>query len=366
MSLVVVLTLSLKPTSTSLLEMSALLVRLQRGKWFCSNLKSSISFLVVSGLSSGEGLIWSVRDEIKKTEAIKSNGVVKNYQEVVIDKGVPDKRALVIESEFASVLRVMARDGNTLSAIIRNAWDGKNLKTMTKNSPAKATEAHISIIGHITRNELLRYLDNTECGNGFANRFLWACVKRSKVLPEGGKVSEFDMASLAQKVNEAVNFSRRIGEIKRDSESKKLWGKVYAELSEGKAGLLGAVTARAEAQVMRLSCLYALLDLSDTIRLEHLSAGLALWAYCEDSAKYIFGETLGDPLADEIKRVLDDEPKGLTQTELSNHFKRHKKSEQLNRGLNILIARGMVFKVGEETAGRTSHRYFSSQNYRRK
>ena len=321
---------------------------------------------VHSGLSSGEGLIWCVRDEIKKTEAIKSNGVVKDYQEVVIDQGVPDKRALVIESEFAAVLRVMARDGNTLSAIIRNAWDGKNLKTMTKNSPAKATEAHISIIGHITRDELLRYLDNTECGNGFANRFLWACVKRSKVLPEGGKVSESDMASLAEKVNEAVNFSRRIGEIKRDSESKELWEKVYAELSEGKAGLLGAVTARAEAQVMRLACLYALLDLSDTIRLEHLSAGLALWAYCEDSAKYIFGETLGDPLADEIKRVLDDEPKGMTQTELSNYFKRHKKSEQLNRALNILIARGMVFKVGEETAGRTSHRYFSSQNYRRK
>jgi len=146
---------------------------------------------------------------------------------------------------------------------------------------------------------------------------------------------------------------------------KKLWEEVYPELSEGKAGLLGAVTARAEAQVMRLSCLYALLDLSDTIRLEHLSAGLALWAYCEDSAKYIFGETLGDPLADEIKRVLDGEPNGLTQTELSNHFKRHKKSEQLNRGLNILIARGMVFKVGEETSGRTSHRYFFSQNYRR-
>jgi len=130
--------------------------------------------------------------------------------------------------------------------------------------------------------------------------------------------------------------------------------------------LLGAVTARAEAQVMRLACLYALLDLSGTIRLEHLSAGLALWAYCEDSAKYIFGETLGDPLADEIKQAVDEEPKGMTQTELSNHFKRHKKSEQLNRALNILIARGMVFKVAEETAGRTSHRYFSSKNYHRK
>ena len=114
-----------------------------------------------------------------------------------------------------------------------------------------------------------------------------------------------------------------------------------------------------------MACLYALLDLSDTIRLEHLSAGLALWAYCEDSAKYIFGETLGDPLADEIKRVLDDESKGMTQTELSNHFKRHKKAEQLKRALNLLIARGAVFKDAEETSGRTSHRYFSSQNYRR-
>ena len=107
----------------------------------------------------------------------------------------------------------MAPRWNTLSAIIRNAWDGKNLKTMTKNSPAKATEAHISIIGHITRNELLRYLDNTECGNGFANRFLWACVKRSKVLPEGGKVSEADMDCLAESIKEAVDFSRTIGEI---------------------------------------------------------------------------------------------------------------------------------------------------------
>ncbi|SVC19067.1 uncharacterized protein METZ01_LOCUS271921, partial [marine metagenome] len=124
---------------------------------------------VHSGLSSGEGLIWCVRDEITKIEPIKKNGLVVDYQEVAIDQGVHDKRALVVESEFASVLRVMARDGNTLSAIIRNAWDGKNLKTMTKNSPAKATEPHISIIGHITRNELLRYLDNTECGNGFAN-----------------------------------------------------------------------------------------------------------------------------------------------------------------------------------------------------
>jgi hypothetical protein len=248
---------------------------------------------VHSGLSSGEGLIWCVRDEIKKKEPVKKNGLVTDYQEVIIDPGISDKRAFVVESEFALVLRVMARDGNTLSAILRNAWDCKDLKTMTKNSPAKATKPHISIISHITKNELLRYLDNTECGNGFANRFLWLCVKRSKILPEGGKINESDISGLASKIRDTVEFSHTIGEMHRDEEARELWCKVYAELSEGKPGLLGAVTARAEAQVMRLACLYALLDLSNIIRLEHLSAGLALWGYCEQSARYIFGETQG-------------------------------------------------------------------------
>ena len=72
----------------------------------------------------------------------------------------------------------MSREGNTLSAIIRQAWDSGNLHPLTKNSPIRATDAHISIIGHITREELLRYLTETEQANGFANRFIWLMVYR--------------------------------------------------------------------------------------------------------------------------------------------------------------------------------------------
>jgi len=111
---------------------------------------------VQSGLSSGEGLIWSVRDAIEKEEAIKEKGKIVGYQTVTVDTGVEDKRLLVTEGEFASTLRVMGRDGNTLSAVIRNAWDSGNLRILSKTSPAHSTGAHISIIGHITRNELLR------------------------------------------------------------------------------------------------------------------------------------------------------------------------------------------------------------------
>ena len=95
-----------------------------------------------------------------------------------------------MESEFASVLRVAGRDGNTLSAILRDAWDRGRLQTMTKNNAAKATGAHVSLIGHVTADELRRELSSTEAGNGFANRFLWVCARRSKELPEGGDLQE--------------------------------------------------------------------------------------------------------------------------------------------------------------------------------
>ena len=94
----------------------------------------------------------------------------------------------------------MARDGNTLSVSIRQAWDTGDLRTMTKNSPARATDAHVSIVGHITRDELLRKLNSTEMANGFANRILWACTTRSKELPEGGNLTDADIDPLAARL----------------------------------------------------------------------------------------------------------------------------------------------------------------------
>src|SRR5205823_2555764 len=99
--------------------------------------------------SSGEGLIWAVRDRIMKREKVKEKGEV-SYVEVEADPGVSDKRLLVYEPEFANVLKQTERQGNTLSAILRQAWDGLDLRTLTKNSPARSTGAHVSLIGHIT------------------------------------------------------------------------------------------------------------------------------------------------------------------------------------------------------------------------
>jgi len=297
---------------------------------------------VASGLSSGEGLIWAVRDPIERREPIKERGRTTGYETVLVDAGVEDKRLLVIEAEFASVLRILQREGNTLSPIIRNAWDSGNLRSLTKNSPAVASGAHISIIGHVTKSELLRYLENTEAGNGFANRFLWVCVRRSKCLPDGGNLDEVNFAPLAARLGDALGFAKGAGELKRDDEAREVWHAVYPELSEGKPGLLGAVLARAEAQVMRLACLYALLDLSCVVRREHLLAALALWEYVEASARFIFGDALGDPVADTILGALKKSANGLTRTEISALFDRHESSKGITRALADLLAAGLV------------------------
>ena len=93
-------------------------------------------------------------------------------------------------TEMARVLKVSHRDGNILSDVIRECFDSGQLRVMTRGEPLNVDGAHVGIIGHITRDELLRYLNDTEMANGFANRFMWICVRRSKTLPFGGDTDD--------------------------------------------------------------------------------------------------------------------------------------------------------------------------------
>jgi hypothetical protein len=305
------------------------------------------------GLSSGEGLIWAVRDPIEETKPIREKGrYTGEYETYIANHGEADKRLFVIEGEFANVLKVMAREGNTLSPVIRSAWDSGNLKTMVKNSPAKATNAHISIVGHITRDELRRLLTQTESANGFANRFCWLAVKRSKCLPEGGAIQTVNFDRVITDLQSAADFVKDFVEIFRDSEAKKLWRDVYADLSEGKPGMLGAITGRAEAQVMRLSAIYALLDKSQLIRPEHHNAAMAMWKYCEESARWIFGTSTGDRNADRILAALRHAPNDMTKTEISSEvFNRHASSADIDEALRLLHGLKMASYRTESSGG---------------
>lgn len=306
---------------------------------------------IKGGLSSAEGLIYHVRDALYKKQPVKEKGRVVEYQDVMIEEAVEDKRLLIVEPEFASTLTVMNRDGNTLSAVLRGAWDSGNLATLTRNSPLKATNAHVSILAHVTKTEVLARLDDTSKANGFANRFLWALVKRSKELPEGATVPDEVLAPLMERLNSSISFARTVSEIIRDDEAKALWASVYHDLSEGKPGLTGAILSRAEAQVLRLSVIYALLDKSAMVHVEHLKAALAVWEYCERSALLIFGNRLGDPTADRILEALRNAmPSGMSDNDIVEMFGRNKSANELARAKNLLARLGLATSTKQPPA----------------
>jgi hypothetical protein len=314
---------------------------------------------IASGVSSGEGMIWAVRDPIVSREKTKEGKEIK-YVDVEKDPGIADKRLLLYEPEFANVLKQTERQGNTASGILRQAWDGvKVLRTLTKNSPTRATDAFISMVGHITSEELQRYLTLTEMANGFANRFLFVCTDRSKLLPDGGQVDVTLWDSLQVQLAEALEFARSAEELRRDEEARSIWREVYGELSEGKPALAGALLARGEAHVMRLALIYALLDKSLTIQARHLLAALALWDYCERSVRFLFGDCLGDPVADEVLRLLRGCPAGATRTEIRDHFQRHASADRIGKALGLLLQNKLARKQEEKTGGRSAERWFA-------
>ena len=112
------------------------------------------------------------------------------------------------------------------------------------------------------------------------------------------------------------------------------------------------MTDRAEAHVLRLQLLYALLDGAPVIRSEHLVAALALWDYCAASARLVFGDALGDPVADRILAALRGGG-SLDRTQIAELFGRHAKGARLDRALAALLAAGKARTWKEGTAGRS-------------
>jgi len=267
---------------------------------------------------------------------------------------VADKRLLVVQPEFASVLQVAARAGNTLSTAIREAWDSGNLRTLTKNDPVVATDAHVCIIGHITADELHAELTATAVANGFANRFLFAAVRRSKLLPFGGEAFDHaEVKALADRLRERGATARGRRRIEMTPDARAAWENVYRELSASGDGLHGAVTARAEAQVCRLAVVYALLDGADNIDVPHLLAAVAIWEYCDATAKFTFGASLGDRIADEImRRLLAAGDTGMARTRIRDLFNRNLTADRIGAALKLLQQKGRATCETVTTDGR--------------
>ncbi|MGD0483796.1 MAG: DUF3987 domain-containing protein [Gemmatimonadales bacterium] len=301
---------------------------------------------ILSGLSSGEGLINAIRDA-RSPSADGKGG----------DPGVPDKRLLVIEGEFSSVLRAQGRDGNTLSAVLREAWDGWTLRTITKGNPQTATDPHVSVLGMITPDELRRQLGDCDYFSGYLNRFMLVWSERSQLLPFGGNLDPAIEAVAVEDVARAVRSARRCTDLSGFTPTaRQWWREAYPGLTTGRPGRVGAAIQRGAAQVRRVALLYAALDGEGEVDARHLQAAGALWDYCAQTATYVFGRSELSQRAQRLEAaLLAAGPTGMSRTGIRRAVgSNNVKAEEIEAALRELRDCGAArFCRDDQTGGRS-------------
>ena len=299
------------------------------------NADPSLEPRVLTGLSSGEGVIWAVRDPTAQ------------------DPGIPDQRLLVIEPEFASTLKAASREISTLTPTLRSGWDGRPLAILTRTAPARASTAHIALIGHIAQHELRRHTTSLELANGYINRVLLIACRRQRLLPDGGDPDPLAATGLDRLLAAALRHARTAGQIRLDPDARELWHHAYRTLAtQPQDGIVAQITARAEAHVIRLALLYTLTDGKRQIATPHLQAALALQDYAARSAAWALTGATGDPLAEQIHATLQHHPGGLTRSQISQTLNHNQPAGQIDHALHALHTAGRVTATQIPTGGR--------------
>lgn len=308
-----------------------------------------------TGLSSGEGLIESVKDDSGDPADEKR-----------FEPGVLDKRLFVMEDEIAQVFKRSNREGSTLGPTLRLAWDGRDLSVMNRRSMT-ATAPHIVIVGHISPGELQKVVSGSDVDGGTLNRFLFICSRRSKRLPNGGNAPPEVIKVSAEYFAESVVLARSAGRIKLSTEAERYWEALYYKLTaERPDTLLTKATSRRAPYTLRLAMVYALIDQRKVVSLDDLIAAAAFEQYSVDSAKYIFeshvdkGSTEHGKLAQFIR---SGGVQGKSRNEIRNElYKRNRKAELITADLAALMQQGSVVQIRIETSGRPAMVYFAREH----
>jgi hypothetical protein len=308
---------------------------------------------ITTNISSGEGLIYAIRDPVEKVVVDKKTG---QASPVIVDEGVADKRLLVSCTEMAALLRAAKNERSTLMPRLREAWDGLGLANKNKNSPDRATDPHVSLIAHITREELTRLATEGDVYGGSYNRICFSLSRRVRFLPEGGDVSA--APRLGDLIRDCVDRARHVGLITRTGEARECWAHHYRNLTTvPEGGIFGAILGRGEAQTLRLSLIMALLAKRSSVDVADLEAALDLWHYCRDSARVIFAPAGGLGTADLggqiVAAVTAARPGGLSRSELVErlHIRKDRRGEFMLE-LARAKARGLIVAEVVPTAGR--------------
>lgn len=315
-----------------------------------------------------EGLMRHVEEGWHELHQVSGFGSGEGFVEHAAAN--PGSAIYLVETELARLLAVASREGSSISPVMRSAWDFRRMEHRIRKKKYDAPAAPVSLVAHITMDELRdsrHGLRLVEIMNGFGNRIVWCYVDRRQLIDNPERIPESELTPLVQRLRAALEAARsggsvttsweaagdavrrtRSGVVARTPAASRLWSELYERMAgDDGAGVVDALTARAEAQLVRLSLIYALMDCSRFIEVPHLESAWEVWRYCRWSAQHIFvGSGTGDPDIDRIAAVLragDD----ISGRDLDRMFFGRRSAEEL---------REKVVQLGlaEERQGETS------------
>jgi putative DNA primase/helicase len=312
------------------------------------------------GLSSGEGVGYAIRDPREPDEKTGKGG----------DPGVKDKRLMVIESELANMLAQTKREGNILSATIRNLFDGRDIEPLTKTSQITATRPHVVIIGHITGHELRERSTENDAANGLLNRHMMLHVHRTKLVPLPEPTPGDVLDDLAERLADAVDFAthgdphgNNTHEVLLSVEARACWVAMYPQITQDRDGLAGSLMARSEVYARMLAMIFALLDKRDVIEPGDLLTALAWVEYWRQSIEFVWREgehqtELDDFTKAVLAKVLAQPGISLTQLQEAWHRNRIKEVKAALETLLNLAPPLIEMRPERKGGGRPAHRYY--------
>jgi putative DNA primase/helicase len=286
------------------------------------------------------------------------------------------------------VLLQAKRDGNTLSAALRDAWDGSDIKPAVKTKRIGVTAPHIGIHANITPGELVDLLASRDMGNGFANRFLFVWSENIGCEPFPAPTPATVIEQLADDTREIIGFAKgrypqatNSQEIHLSASAKAYYAAIYPVLRRPLPNeFLNKFVERRLPYVLRLASLFALTDKTLVIETQHIKAALAWVNYATDTVRYVFHERANISASAEtaancrkILAFLEERPRGCTMTDIIRDcFGGHTVTAKIQDALNQLASDNPpaieILTAKNNAQGRpcTMYRTMHSANYANK
>ncbi|MEU3272538.1 DUF3987 domain-containing protein [Saccharomonospora sp. NPDC006951] len=298
---------------------------------------------IKSGLTSGEGLAQRFAIDDEDDDA----------------SGPSDLRLLAFENEWGGVMAKMKREGNSLSQILRAAWEGGDLSTLTVNARV-APESHVGVLAHITPEEFRAKLSDADMAGGTYNRFLPLAVAWSKALPDSSGLDRATTQALASGLADRLNTGEKLGVMDFADDARGMWRDLYLEFNtDAHHPSVASFVSRALPYCKRIAGLHAALDGTTDIQLAHLQPAAALVRYSIDSARALFVDTATP--AKLLAWITEGGDAGRTRKEISkDFFGGNKPAEQITALLGQLVDAGRIRRERREPAsgkGRPTEAY---------